>query len=357
MKVGAAQRGQKILKQVIDELKKRAEQDPSERACWVDALARLDPDQAAKIANSEVASAQRPCDWSLIAYTLQNKQKRKQAAAIADAILKRQPKCEHAWLVKGHVADTGLKSWQAVLDVANAALKHLPKSLPLMNLKAGALHSGWKNKEAAEVWEEIARRDLNFPGVMGMLATAWTQLPEIEDADFLKPLEQRLKSKPDDVILRYIIGTASYYRDDFQSVIKYLDPLRKVVPREPRVHLYTAMAHFHLGHTKTAFERLNTLQTFGHGDPDFYYCRSVMTRHTDFEGSLRDLETFVRLSQNRLNSDAKIYKMNRELEVMRSGRVPTKFDLLPPFARWGIILGILALLIGGAVTLWRRRRG
>ncbi len=358
-RAGDERGGLKLLREATASLAARAKSKPDVRPLWADALARLDAAAAAKVATQAVTAdkTRDRCVWAMVAYTLNEAGERDAAVRIADAVLKAEPKCERAWLVKGLAADHGKDAWRRVLAVTDAALAQLPDSLPLLNLKAGAHHAGWQNREAAATWEKIARKDLKFPGVMGMLATAWTQLPELHDADFLDPMLARLKTDPDDVISRYIVGTASYYRGDFEAVIRYLDPLREVVPREPRVHLYTAMSHFHLGHTDIAERRLASLEKFGHSDPDYYYCRSVMRRHTDFEGSLRDLETFVRLSEHRQNSPEKVFKMHRELEVMRSGRVPNAFDLLPDWLRWSILAGLAAFLLLLAAMLIRKRRG
>ena len=80
----------------------------------------------------------------------------------------------------------------------------------------------------------------------------------------------------------------------------------------------------------------------------------MVNRKRDFEQSLRDLETFVALSRDRLNSPAKVAKVERELEVMRSGRVPTWFDLWPTAVRYGVIALALLLLVGLARWLLRR---
>jgi tetratricopeptide (TPR) repeat protein len=348
--------GLALLRKATAALAAKARVRASAKPLWADALARLDPAAAIKLAHRGVdASAPgRVCDWAPVAYTLQAHGQADSAANIARAILALDPRCERAWLVRGHVVNRSQADWQAVLALANEALAQVPNSLPLLNLKAGALHAGWQSRQAAAVWERIARIDLGYPGVMGMLATAWTQLPDLHNSDFLDPFLQRIARDPKDVVSRYIVGTASYYRHDYDSVLRYLEPLRTVVPREPRVHLYTAMAHFHLGHREVAARRLATLERFGHRDPDFYYCRSLMRRDTDFEGSLRDLEKFVRLSARRQNSPEKVHKMHRELQVMRSGRVPNAFDLLADWLRWSILAAVALLLT--AIGWWLLRR-
>ncbi len=359
-RAGDTEAGRRTLADAIAVLAQRAKERPALKPAWVAALALSDVPAAVNAAKQAIAhsDAATACTWAAVAHALQQDGALPGANDVARAVLAKDKTCERAWVVNALSVDQQLAAWRGSLNVANAGLAVLPDSLPLLNVKAGALHAGFRNREAAEIWEQIARRDLQFPGVMGMLATAWTQLPTVLDDNFLDPFYAKLKADPNDVVSRYIIGTASYYRDDYPSVIAYLDPLRAVVPREPRVHLYTAMAHFHLGHKELARQRLETLQQFGHNDPDYYYCRSVMRRHTDFEGSLRDLETFVRLSQGRQNSPSKIFKMHRELEVMRSGRLPNAFDLLPDWLRWALIAAALLLVagVGVVVVRWRRRQ-
>lgn len=305
------------------------------------ALASISPDQS--------------CMWVEVARSLEMAGALAESRRVADAVVARAPACLQAWLLAGELSQANTADWQATVALADAALKHHPENLNLLFLKASALHSGWQNRAAAEVWEQVARKDLHYPSVLGMVATAYTQLPEVTDDAFLATFAARAAAHPDDVVARYVKGTIHYYRNEFAQVLELLEPLRSVVPEEPRVHLYTAMSQFNLGHVREADERLATLEKMGHDDADYYYCRSVVNRRRDFSQSLADLETFARLSQRRQNSAAKEAKVQRELEVMRSGRVPTAFDLLPAPARYGAI-GLGVLLVAGLAWWLVRRR-
>ena len=341
--------GQQMRDAAIAELAVSAAADPTGTGAaeHIAAVALADPATAVSQAKAAVekGDAGIACAWVDVARSLDIAGDAVGARAIADTIRVRAPTCLQAWLLAGELTQTGPSSWQQTVQLADAALKHHPESLHLLFLKASALHSGWQNREAAEVWETVARKDLHYPSILGMLATAYTQLPEATEDGFLAKFKARLAAHPEDVVARYIIGTILYYRDDFNGVIEMMDPLRAVVPREPRVHLYTAMSHFNLGHIAEADERLATLDKMGHDDPDYYYCRSVMNRRRDFSQSLIDLETFARLSQKRQNTEAKETKVNRELEVMRTGRLPNAFDMLPAPLRYG------ALGIGGGLLV------
>lgn len=350
--------GQPIRDAATAELAGAAGADPAGSAAaeHVAAVALADAATAAHQANAALAGLgpEQACAWVDVARSLEMAGDLPNARSVADAVRSRAPGCLQAWLLAGELAQTGSGGWQATVELADAALKHHPDNLNLLFLKASALHSGWKNREAAAVWEQVARKDLHFPSVLGMLATAYTQLPEVADDKFLAEFTARLAANPDDVIARYVKGTIHYYRNEFPQVLEMMEPLRSVVPQEPRVHLYTAMSHFNLGHVREADERLAALEKMGHDDPDYYYCRSVVNRRRDFSQSLADLEMFVRLSQKRQNSAAKEAKVNRELEVMRAGRVPNAFDMLPAPVRYGA-LGLGGLLLAG-LAWWLMRR-
>lgn len=350
--------GQALRDAATAELATQAAADPGGPAAaeHVAAVALSDAASAAQLAGTTLAAldADHACAWVDVARSLEMTGALVEARRLADAVAQRAPACLQAWLLAGELSQGGPGGWEATVQLADTALRHHPENLNLLFLKASALHSGWKNREAAQIWEQVAKKDLHFPSVLGMLATAYTQLPEVREDTFLAPFAARLAANPDDVVARYVKGTIHYYRDEFDQVLEMMEPLRAVVPQEPRVHLYTAMSHFNLGHVREADERLATLERMGHDDPDYYYCRSVVNRRRDFAQSLADLETFVRLSRQRQNSAAKEAKVNRELEVMRAGRVPNAFDMLPAPVRYGALGLGGALLVGLAVGLARR---
>jgi len=295
------------------------------------------------------------CEWVEVGRSLELAGHREAAAEVAQVIRERDAKCKRAWLLAGGLVAhaPGSAAWQSALALAEQGLRQIPDDADLLFLQGSALHAGWRNAEAAAAWEQVAAKNIHHPNVLGMLATAYTQGPEVQEDAFLARFQARAAADPNDIVARYILGTIHYYRDDFAQVLAFLEPLRTVVPEEPRVHLYTAMALFHLGRVREADEHLAALERLGHDDPDYYYCRSVMWRERDFEQSRRDLEKFVQLSQKRQNSDPKVAKITRELEIMRDGRVPNRFLMWPAPVRWG--LGAAAVLLLLAIG-WRIAR-
>ncbi len=362
IRLGAQTDGQPVLDAALATLRGAADArgaTPDDQITLVAALALADPPGAASKALAAVEAtgdaSDAACEWIEVARSLDLVGARDEAGKLAAAVTARAPRCKNAWLLRGGLVPHEDDGWKLALAIANEGLEHLPDDIDLLFLQGSALHGGWRNADAAAAWEKVAARDLHYPNVLGMLATAYTQQDEVTDDAFLARFQDRIAANPDDVPARYVAGTIHYYRGDYADVLHYLESLVSVVPDEPRVYLYTAMSHFHLGREEVALKRLDALDRLGHDDPDYYYCRSVMLRHRDFEQSLRDLETFVALSTHRLNSDAKVEKMNRELEVMRAGRVPNAFDLLPTPVRYGAMGGgALVLLL---LAVWLARRG
>ena len=350
--------GVKVLADSVKELASQAKGNPAAALDHLAALALVEPEKAARMGQERIAglSGDAACAWVALADTLGSAGKRGEGQRIADAVAKLAPKCKNAWLTAGGLLPHKEGGSKRALEIADQALAQLPDDPQLLFMKASALHGLWRNEEAAALWEKVVAADVQHPGAIGMLATAYTQGGQVTDDAFLRRFEERIAKNPKDIAARYVKGTIHYYRGDYAQVLEYLEPLFKVVPREPRIWLYTAMSHFNLGRVDEADKLLERIAALAHDDPDYYYCRSVVTRKRNFEASLRDLETFVRLSRERQNSAAKVAKVERELEVMRTGRVPTAWDLWPASLRWGLPAALLLLLAGVGVWLVRRRR-
>ena len=350
--------GAKLRDQALSELAARARSEPDMRVDHVAALALVQPDEALAVARAAVAKAsdESACAWVTLVDTLASGGRRPDARALAEQIVGRAPRCKSAWLSLGGLTPHLGAGAATALAVANRALRELPDDIDLLFMKGSALHGAWRNEEAAVIWELVLARDLHHPGAMGLLATAYTQLDESTDDAFIARFEARLRRDPNDVVAAYAKGTIHYYRGEFAQVLQALEPLQEVVPEEPRVWLYTAMAHFELGRPDKTEALLARVAALTHDDPDYYYCRSILNRERDFDQSLADLERFERLSRGRLITTTKLHRVRRTIEVMRSGRLPTWWDLLPGWLRWGLpIAVVLALLALGMRSI--RRRG
>lgn len=349
--------GAEIRDQAIAALAARAAGAPAARLDHLAATALVKPDEAAAAGSKLVAGlkGEAACAWVALADTLVAAGKREAAQKLAMAVAFRAPQCKNAWLTAGGLFAHVEGGSEPSLKFAEQALAAIPDDVDLLAMKASALHGLWRNDEAAVLWERVLARDLRHPGTLGLLATACTQGEQVTDDAWLKRFADRVAANPDDKVARYIKGTIHYYRGDFEDVLKYLEPLIDDVPNEPRIYLYTAMSNFELGRVEQADKLLARVAALVHDDPDYYYCRSVVNRTRDFEQSLRDLETFVRLSRDRQNRAAKVAKVERELEIMRSGRLPTAWDMWPAPLRYGVPLAGLLLLLGLGAWLVRRR--
>jgi tetratricopeptide (TPR) repeat protein len=316
--------------------------------------AAREPDVAAAEASAAVtqADAAAACEYSAVASALVDRPQL--ARPLLDAILAKSPTCKPAYLAapRVHGDEASLPRLIAVLE---QGVRSRPGDLDLRYLMGDALHAAWRNPEAAVQYEAVAQANIQYPFVLGRLATCYTQDPRVTESGYEQPFLDRLAKDPKDIPARYVAGCIAYYQDRFDDVLTLLEPLLKEVPGEPRVYLYTAMAHFRLGHQRRAEENLDLLsRRVKHDDPDEFYVRSIVGRAKDFEQSLRDLETFVERSKGRRDHPNKVAKIQRELAIMRSGRAPTWFDLQPAGLRWSAWGGGGLLITALAVWLVRR---
>ena len=105
-----------------------------------------------------------------------------------------------------------------------------------------------------------------------------------------------LEWKPDHVTGRFLLGACLHYMDAFEESNVHLEKLVGVIDHEPRLYVYQAMNHFNLGDTAKARAFLEEGIALKKVDPDVYYCRAEITRDTERELALSDLERYLVLT-------------------------------------------------------------
>ena len=105
-----------------------------------------------------------------------------------------------------------------------------------------------------------------------------------------------LEWKPDHITGRFLLGACLHYQDAFEESNVHLEKLVGVIDHEPRIYVYQAMNHFNLGDTVRARALLEEGITLAKVDPDVYYCRAEITRDTERDLALSDLERYLTLT-------------------------------------------------------------
>ena len=105
-----------------------------------------------------------------------------------------------------------------------------------------------------------------------------------------------LEWKPDHVTGRFLLGACLHYLDEFEESNVHLEQLVGVIDHEPRIYVYQAMNHFNLGDKAKARAFLEEGIKLKKVDPDVYYCRAEITRDSERDLALSDLERYLVLT-------------------------------------------------------------
>ncbi|MDP6946289.1 MAG: hypothetical protein QF464_19225, partial [Myxococcota bacterium] len=144
-----------------------------------------------------------------------------------------------------------------------------------------------------------------------------------------------------------------------------------VIDHEPRLYVYRAMNAFNLEDTATARALLEEGIKLQIVDPDVFYCRAEITRDTERDLALSDLERYLTLTGR---SQFENPRKRQRVVVMRDALVACKAagtavcegpwehprSALQGFFKRNerLLYDLLALLLVlGAALVWRRRRG
>lgn len=102
--------------------------------------------------------------------------------------------------------------------------------------------------------------------------------------------------KPDHVTGRFLLGSCLHYLDEFEESNLHLEKLVGVIDHEPRLYVYQAMNHFNLGDKAKARAFLEQGIALKKVDPDVYYCRAEITRDSERDLAISDLERYLVLT-------------------------------------------------------------
>ncbi len=192
--------------------------------------------------------------------------------------------------------------------------------------------------EAFAAYLTLARVNTRYSAVMGrIVASLAPQLGGPRGAD---PFQAAADQRPGDPLAQFVAGVASHYaahngagdvdtkRALYEKALFYLNRVGNALPVEPRYYLYTAVSHFRLGHQKEAEEWIARAIQHGSHDPDVFYCRAEIHQRTNIPQAIRDIDVYLRMTQDLIKKGAlvgkgkqeRVRRMRKHLEDVQAGR-------------------------------------
>ena len=202
-------------------------------------------------------------------------------------------------------------------------------------LAAGLARSG-QFRQAIEVLHDLSMKHPERDIVLGRIAGLINFLTDeagrdpVKKAD-LEAIEARMRAaatQHNDVVARFIVATRAYYAGHLQEALPQLEALLPSGNRDPRIPLYTAMAHFWLGHQQDAQRLIQHAVEIGPSDPDVFYCRSQIVRSVNLPLAIADLERYEAMTTQpwSVGPKQKAKRVEAELAFMRRGELPPDWD-------------------------------
>jgi tetratricopeptide (TPR) repeat protein len=249
-----------------------------------------------------------------------------------------------------------------------------------------SLYAAGNHREALALFTELARHNPRG-GVLGMVVA--TLAATAPDPGTAAEYGRRADQAPSDTLAQFMAGVAAHYaahqragsreqKDGlYATALRYLERASPAYDFEPRLFIYLAVSHFRLGHQPEAERLIESAVALGSRDPDVFYCRAEIFQHVDLERSLKDLDTYLALSEELQkqgaigspNKRARVLRMREHLIAVSRGEASADeiFDPVSPSLRilgspqlFGLgVLGVGALgwiATGIARAVARRRR-
>ena len=190
-----------------------------------------------------------------------------------------------------------------------------------------------------EYWERIASADLHFPlllSKMGAVFSIWAGHAGLDRAR--EYVEARLACDPDDTVAIYLRGVISFYADkDYDATREAMERVMKIVDNDPRVYIYLGLSHFYQGRQEKAEELVLKAVEYGEDqDPDVFYVRSIVFRHKDLDGAVRDIERYLEMSgePGKVKFERKQKWLRNELENLKLGKPSPWWTTRTPDEPW-----------------------
>lgn len=289
-----------------------------------------------------------------------------QAIEFLSVLKKRSPGCLDASVSLALLYVEQQRGEEAMDVIETIALAH-EDHVKAQHVYVSALRLVGRRDDAIQVMEAVVRGPERRPGNLGMLLAMYLREQGLD-----RPVAfwtSWHEDHPDDVVAPFMVGVLLHYDDQFSASNRWLQPLDGRLNDEPRLWVYLAMNAFNLGDRARAAALLDRAAALAVVDPDVYYCRAEITRDTDRDLAIADLERYLALTETSPHASppkqARVHVMLSSLRACRErGDVRCEGPWEHPRRSWWVrmraqllasALGV-ALLAGAALFLRNRRR-
>ncbi len=217
------------------------------------------------------------------------------AGELFDAIMKRAPNCARAAERWGLMLLEQRQGDRAI-EVLSRHHEQNPADIRLTLALSHAYRMTGELGEAIALFHTTAET-LAFDEdnqYLGQLLALYLTSSTVEE--WVEHWRDVLEWKPDHVTGRFLLGACLHYLDEFEESNVHLEQLVGVIDHEPRIYVYQAMNHFNLGDKAKARAFLEEGIKLKKVDPDVYYCRAEITRDSERDLALSDLERYLVLT-------------------------------------------------------------
>jgi Flp pilus assembly protein TadD len=210
-------------------------------------------------------------------------------------ILQRSPDCMYAAELLTHVL-IKLKRGKDAIDTLKPHQEKHPEDTRLNITLSHAYRLNGDLKEAIHHFHLAAdglakEKDSRYLGqILGLY------LQDQDEQYWAEHWRKVLKTKPDYIIGRFLLGACLHYMNEFEESSRHLEMIKDVIRSEPRWYIYRAMNDFNLGDSASARQLLEEAARLPSVDADVYYCRAEVTRDTERDGAISDLERYLALT-------------------------------------------------------------
>jgi tetratricopeptide (TPR) repeat protein len=258
------------------------------------------------------------------------------AAKVLDATAIKQPSPRRDLLKLRFGLASAMNDAEGEIRIGRLFIQLDPDLPEGYDILSAGLARNYRYREAIEVLYDLSKRNPERDIVLGRLAGLLNFLTEQAGRDpaRAKDLEaviakmQLAATDSKDVVARFIVATRAYYAGKLEEALPLLESLLDSGNRDPRIPLYTAMAHFWLGHQEQAERLIARAVEIGPSDPDVFYCRSQIVRRKHLPQAIADLERYEQMTLQpwATGPTSKAQRVSAELKLMRLGRLPPDWD-------------------------------
>ncbi len=288
-----------------------------------------------------------------------------EAEAAYEAIRQGDPACEGATTSLALLLIDRQKG-EAASALIEPLLAQRPEDPNLLMIQAAALRLRGRLTDAIDAVEKVVRNpEARHAGDMGTLLGMY--LREGERLARLERWKRWHRDHPDDLVAPFMVGVLNHYENRFAASDAWLKPLKGRLEGEPRLYVYLSMNAFNLGRVEESRAHLDYAAGLEVVDPDVYYCRSEITRDTERDVSIADLERYLALTDGTPHASvpkqARVHEMLDALKRCRDEDIaacegPFEHPRQPP-GRWlstNLVPLGMALLLAAFLGLLGRRR-